>query len=169
MDHWEKIVKIMATIGGAIAGFFGEWNEMLTCLAIAMVMDYLGGLIVAWSGKSPKSETGGISSEVGFRGLAKKGFIILVVIAATILDKLVGQGSVFQMAVVFYYIANELMSILENAAIMGVPLPKSLLNGLDVIKKSADEKIPDTIKAMTSGKPNEIKEQTERTEPPDPD
>ena len=136
---WDKVIKFIAAVGGAIAGLLGEWNIMLTLLAVAMAVDYLAGVIVACCGKSPKSETGGISSAVGFQGLAKKAFIILIVLLATMLDRALNTGSmVFQMATVFYYLANEGISILENAALMGVSFPPAIKNALEAMKKKGE-------------------------------
>jgi toxin secretion/phage lysis holin len=137
---WDKIIKGAAAVGGVIAGLLGEWNMMLTLLAIAMVVDYVSGLIVAWAGKSPKSNGGGVSSAVGFQGLLKKAFIILIVLLATLLDRALGTGtSAFQMAAVFYYIANEGLSIVENAALMGVPLPPRVKEALEALKTKGSE------------------------------
>ena len=121
---WDKIIKWLAGIAGAIAGLFGEWNTMLTILVILMAADYVSGWIVAMAGKSPKTDTGGLSSKVGFIGIAKKGFIMLLVLLATMLDQAIGNGTaLFQSSLVLYYIANEGLSILENAALMGVRFP----------------------------------------------
>ena len=83
---WDKVVKMLCAAAGAIAGIFGGWNTLLTLLACAMAMDYVSGLMVAMLGKSPKTDGGGIDSKVGFIGLAKKGFIIMIVLLATLLD-----------------------------------------------------------------------------------
>lgn len=141
---WEKVFKVLATIAGAIAGLFGEWDVMLTILVVVMAMDYATGLIVAACGKSPKTEKGGLSSKVGFVGLAKKGIIMLVVLLATLLDRALGNTAmVFQTATTFYYIANEGLSILENAVILDVPFPKKIKQALETMKENADEKPPD--------------------------
>ena len=141
MTIWDKIVKGLATLGGVILGFFGGWNAMLTILACVMVVDYGTGLIVAGFGKSPKTANGGISSNIGFLGLAKKGFIILIVFLATLLDKAINNTTfVFQMATTAYYIANEGISILENAGLMGVPIPPIIKNALEAMKKKGEEK-----------------------------
>lgn len=140
---WDKVVKLLAGIAGATAGLLGEWNVMLTLLAVMMVIDYLSGVIVAWRGKSPKTENGGVSSKAGFDGLAKKAFIVLIVLLATVLDKAIGNGSmVFQMAAVFYYIANEGLSILENAALLGVPFPAGMKSALEALKQKGDDAKP---------------------------
>lgn len=132
---WNKITKGVFAVGGAIAGIFGGWNTMLTLLAMAMVLDYVSGLMVAWSGKSPKSETGGVSSRVGFIGLVKKAFILLVVLLATLIDRVIGNETmIFQTAAAFYYFANEGISILENAALLGVPFPAKIKGALEELR-----------------------------------
>lgn len=132
---WNKITKGVFAVGGAIAGIFGGWNTMLTLLAMVMVLDYVSGLMVAWSGKSPKSETGGVSSRVGFIGLVKKAFILLVVLLATLIDRVIGNETmIFQTAAAFYYFANEGISILENAALLGVPFPAKIKGALEELR-----------------------------------
>lgn len=96
--------------------------------------------MVALSGRSPKTEGGGLSSKVGFIGLAKKGFIMLIVLLATMLDKAIGsEACVFQTSMVFYYIANEGLSILENADLMGVPFPTLLRQRLETMREDKDK------------------------------
>jgi len=137
---WDKVVKVLAAAAGAIAGLFGEWNTMLTILVAMMTVDYVSGWIVALCGKSPKTEGGGLSSKVGFVGLAKKGFIMLLVLVATMLDRAIGGGSsVFQSSLVLYYIANEGLSVLENAALLGVVFPKKLQSALEAMKDKEDD------------------------------
>ena len=75
--NWERMTKGLAAVCGAVAGLLGEWTLMLTVLAALMGLDYLTGLIVAWRGRSPKTEGGGVSSRVGFDGLIRKAFIML--------------------------------------------------------------------------------------------
>ncbi len=137
---WDKLTKAGAAVVGALAGLLGEWNVMLTALAVLMVLDYLSGLLCAWRGVSPKTVTGGVSSKVSFDGLAKKAFIMLIVLLATILDHVIDMGSaVFQTAATMYYIANEGISILENAALLGVPFPERMKKTLEAVKQKADE------------------------------
>ena len=137
---WDKIVKVLAAVAGAVAGLFGEWNTMLTILVVMMTVDYISGWIVAWCGKSPKTEGGGLSSKVGFVGLARKGFIMLLVLVATLLDRAIGDGSVFQSSLVLYYIANEGLSVLENAALLGVPFPEKMRRALETLREKEDER-----------------------------
>ena len=112
---------------------------LLTILAAFMVLDYLTGLIVAWRGKSPKTETGGVSSRAGFDGLIRKFMIMIVVLVATLLDAAIGNTArVFQTAATMYYIANEGISILENTALMGVRYPAFLSNALETLREKGD-------------------------------
>ena len=137
---WDKIAKVIAGAAGAVAGLLGEWNVMLTILGIFMLLDYVTGLIVAWRGRSPKSEGGGVSSRVGFDGLIKKFFIMVVVLVATLLDRVIGtSAAVFQTAATMYYIANEGISILENTALMGVVYPKFVMRALETMRETNDE------------------------------
>lgn len=137
---WDKILKWLMGAAGAVAGLLGEWNVALTILAIMMVLDYGTGLIVAWRGKSPKSETGGVSSKAGFDGLIRKAFIMVVVLMATLLDTAIGNSTrVFQTAATMYYIANEGISILENTALMGVRYPAFIRNALEALEKQSDQ------------------------------
>lgn len=141
---WDKIIKATAAVAGAIAGLLGEWNILLTILVIAMVTDYVTGLIVAACGRSPKTEGGKLSSTAGFIGLAKKAVIMAVVLLATLLDKAIGAESmVFQTAATCYYIANEGLSILENAALLDVPIPARLRAALEALRDRNDSESKD--------------------------
>ena len=134
---WDKIIKWAALGLGAIAGLYGEWTTALQILCILMVVDYITGVLVAISGKSQKTDGGGLSSKIGFIGIAKKGFIMLIVLVATQLDRAIGNTAmVFQSATVFYYIANEGLSILENAEAIGVPFPDFIRERLESIRES---------------------------------
>ena len=136
---WDDIAKTMAGIAGAIAGLLGEWNVLLTILAVMMVLDYATGVIVAWRGKSPKTKTGGVSSSVSFDGLIKKAFIMVVVLIATLLDTAIGNTTrVFQTAATLYYIANEGISVLENTALMGVVYPRFIMKALETMREKND-------------------------------
>lgn len=142
---WDRMLKLIAGVAGAIAGLFGEWTTTMTILVILMATDYISGWIVAWCGKSPKTESGGLSSKVGFIGIAKKAFIMIMVLLATLLDKAIGTGQmVFQSSLVLYYIANEGLSILENAALMGVPFPEKMKKALETLQEKEKEP-PDDV------------------------
>ena len=137
---WDRAVKALAAAAGAVAGLFGAWNTMLTILVVAMTTDYISGWIVAWCGKSPKTENGGLSSKIGFIGIAKKAFMMILVLLATLLDRAIGgDAAVFQSSLVLYYIANEGLSILENAALIGVRFPAKLKKALETMREQEDD------------------------------
>lgn len=141
---WDKFVKAVAIVSGAIAGLYGGWSATLTILVMMMVVDFITGLILGWQCKSDKTETGGLSSQASFVGIMRKGVIMLIVLVATLLDKAIGNSAkLFQQATVFYYIANEGLSILENADQIGVKTPKFIHDRLEIMRKEHDDKPPD--------------------------
>lgn len=126
MDQiWKGIIKTAAACGGAIAGTLGGWDATLRVLVVMMAADYLSGLVVAAMGKSTKTEYGGLSSKVGFVGLAKKGLMLLVVLCGTMLDDAMGMA-ICRDAACWFYIANEGLSLLENMSLAGVPFPEKI-------------------------------------------
>ena len=142
---WDKIIKALAAVAGAVLGLFGEWSNLHTILTVLMLTDYVTGCVVAALGRSPKTESGGLSSKVGFVGLAKKGFIMAIVLLATMLDRALGNTSLmFQSAALCYYIANEGLSILENAGLLGVPYPAKLRKALESLREKDKEDEDDT-------------------------
>lgn len=133
---WDKVVKAAALVGGAIAGIFGGMSAVMYVLLVMMAIDYVSGLLVAFMGKSIKTDGGGVDSKVGFKGLARKGLILLVVLVASQLDIALGQGSkVFTDAACWFYIANEGISFMENLALAGVPFPQKLKMVLEQAKE----------------------------------
>lgn len=122
---WKGLVRFFAAIGGAIAGAMGGWDSTLKVLVVMMAVDYLSGLVVAAMGKSEKTEYGGLSSKVGFIGLAKKGLMLSVVLMATMLDEAMGTA-MCRDAACWFYIANEGISVLENLNLVGVPFPEKI-------------------------------------------
>ena len=124
---WDKVLKGIALVGGAIAGIFGGMTTVMYVLLVMMAIDYVSGLLVAFMGKSIKTEGGGLDSKVGFRGLARKGLMLLVVLVASQLDLAIGAGNkIFTDAACWFYIANEGISFMENLALAGVPFPEKL-------------------------------------------
>lgn len=129
------ICATLGAIGGAIAAAFGGWTHSLTTLLIVMAADYVTGLIVAGVfKKSPKTETGGLESKAGWKGLFRKGGTLLVVLVAVRLDIELGTTYIRD-AVVIAFIINEIVSLVENAGLMGVPIPDPIKNGIDLLKK----------------------------------
>lgn len=129
------LISIIGVIGSAIASAFGGWTTGLTTLVIFMAIDYITGLIVAGVfHKSTKTETGTLESRAGFKGLCRKGAMLLVVLVAYRLDLAVGTAYIKD-AVIIAFIANEAISIIENAGLMGVPMNDTLKNAIDVLQK----------------------------------
>lgn len=135
----ETICTIAGVVGSAIAGLFGGWDVSMVTLLLFMGIDYITGLAVAASGKSPKSGTGRLSSKIGWRGLAKKCVSLLLVLVAVRLDITLGT-SYIRDAVCIAFTVNELISITENAGLLGVPLPGILTKAIELLQtKGKDE------------------------------
>ena len=128
-------------VGGFIAMALGGRSDALITLMIFMSVDYVTGLIVAGIfKKSKKSENGALESRAGFKGLCRKGVALLIVLVAVRLD-IVMQTSYIKDAVIIAFIANEGISIIENAGLMGIPVPGIIARAIDVLKKNSDEKM----------------------------
>ena len=122
----RELCTYVGVIGGAIAGLFGGWDTALQTLVIFMAVDYITGLIVAGVfHTSPKTKTGTLESRAGWKGLCRKGVSLLVVLVACRLDAIIGS-SFIRDATVIAFVCNETISIIENAGLMGVPVPKVL-------------------------------------------
>ncbi len=135
----NTVVLIVGAIGGIISSAFGGWNAALTTLLIAMCIDYISGLVVAAVfHKSEKSANGALDSRACWKGLIKKGMILLIVLIAFRLDLTIGTSYVRD-AVCIAFIANEIISITENAALMGVPIPKTIVKAIDILKQKGEK------------------------------
>ena len=136
MKH--AIFAAIGAVGSFIAGALGGWDTAIITLCSFMAIDYVTGFIVAGVfHKSKKSDSGGLKSHEGWKGLCKKGMILLLVVVANLLDKQIGASYVRD-AVCIFFIANEGVSILENAALMGLPIPKWLSQALDVLQEKVN-------------------------------
>lgn len=127
-------IRLDAALIGAIAGFlFGELDGLLLALISFIILDYLTGVLVGITEKQ-------LSSSIGFAGIARKGVILMIVAVGHIVDVHVlgGEGTIFRSAVICFYLANEGMSILENAGRLGMPLPKRLKEVLRQLEKSSE-------------------------------
>lgn len=134
-----SIIGIVGLIGSVAAHFLGGWNMALHTLIIFMGIDYLTGLLVAGVfHKSEKSDTGALESRAGWKGLCRKGMTLLIVLVATQLDKVAGTD-VIRNAVIIAYVVNETISIIENAGLMGLPIPSIIRKALDLLSKQAEE------------------------------
>lgn len=135
------VLAAVGTLGGAVTALFGGWTSAMTTLIIFIAIDYLTGLIVAGVFKrSGKSESGALESRAGFKGLCRKGMILLILLVACRLDLTLGTAYIKD-AVCVAFIANETLSIIENAGLMGVPIPAVITKAIDVLKEdNNDEK-----------------------------
>lgn len=138
-----KLFVILAALGafgsGIVAVLWGGWSQPMTVLCILMGLDYISGVVVALVfHASPKTQSGGASSLIGMKGLLRKLFLILIVAAAYQIDRIIGTNYLRD-AVAIAFIANEALSLVENAGLMGIPIPKALLKGIDVLKGKAEE------------------------------
>ena len=131
------VCPIIGAVGGAIAATFSGWDAALTTLVICMVVDYVSGLVVAGVfHKSKKTESGALESRAGWKGLCKKAMSLLMVLIAHRLDLAIGVEYIRD-AVIIGFISNEVISIVENAGLMGLPLPKVIHKAIDVLTKKA--------------------------------
>ena len=132
------ILSGVACVGAAIASLFGGWNGAMTTLVILMLVDYVTGIIVAGVfHASPKSSGGALSSAVGFKGICRKFVILLIVVVACRVDLLL-DTNIIRDATCIGFCANELVSITENAGLMGIPLPRKLVDAIEVLRGEDD-------------------------------
>ncbi len=129
----EQVRNIITIIGGILGGVLGGFDGFLYALVVLMVVDYLSGVLVAVNKKA-------LSSDIGRKGITKKVYILLMVIVGNIVDTYVfKQGYAVRTAIIFFYIANECISVTENAANLGLPVPKKLIEVLAQLKSEEVE------------------------------
>lgn len=134
----DGICTAIGVVGSTIASFFGGFDAALITLLIFMGVDYATGLIVAGVfHKSEKTENGALESRAGWKGLCRKGVSLLVVLVACRLDMIMGSNFIRD-ATVIAFIANETISIIENAGLMGVPIPSVITKAIEVLKKKPE-------------------------------
>ena len=135
-----KIFTALALAGSALAELFGGWDMALETLLILMAADWItGGLLLpAVFGKSPKSPNGALESRAGWKGLCRKGMTLFYILIAARMDRLLDMDYI-RNAVCIGFIANELLSIVENAGLMGVPLPTMIRKVIDILKENAEK------------------------------
>ena len=132
------ICTVVGMVGGFIASLFGGWSTGLVTLLIFMSIDYLSGLIVAGVfHRSNKSDTGALESRAGWKGLCRKCMSLLFILIAHRLDLELNINYIRD-AVILGFMTNELISIVENAGLMGIPLPSVITKAIDVLTKKAE-------------------------------
>ena len=130
---------VIGLIGSFVASLFGGWSLAIETLLLFMAIDYITGLIVAGLfNNSPKTDTGGLKSSIGFKGLCRKGMILLYVLIAYRIDLVLGVNYIKD-CICIAFICNELISILENLKDIGVPMPAFLMPIVKNIAKKTEE------------------------------
>lgn len=128
MNILNGIKGFVVVLGTSLTWFFGTWDTALAVLICFMALDYATGVLRAWVNKK-------VSSDVGLKGIARKGVIFVVLIVAVLLDRLLNTGTwVFRTLICYFYIANEGISLLENCAGLGLPIPEKLKDALIQLK-----------------------------------
>ena len=131
-EFWNTIQLAFAAVGGWLGYFLGGCDGLLYALLTFVVIDYITGVMYAIADKN-------LSSEVGFKGICRKVLIFLLVGIANVLDiEVIGTGSVLRTAVIFFYISNEGVSLLENAAHLGLPVPEKIKTVLEQLHDRAE-------------------------------
>lgn len=134
----DLICTTVGVLGSAIASIFGGWTTAMTTLLIFMAIDYISGLAVAGIfKKSTKTDNGALESKAGWKGLCKKCMTLLFVLIAYRLDLAIGT-SYIKDAVCIGFVANELISIVENAGLMGIPIPSVIKKGIEILTNKAE-------------------------------
>lgn len=130
---WNTVQMVFVAVGGWLGWFLGGCDGLLYALVAFVAVDYVTGVLCAVADRK-------LSSEVGFRGIAKKALIFLLVGMANVLDvQVIGSGCVLRTAVVFFYISNEGVSLVENAAHLGLPVPEKLKDVLGQLHGRAED------------------------------
>lgn len=134
----ENICTAAGVIGGFFAALLGGWDSAMITLIIFMAIDFTTGLIVASMGRSKHSKTGRLSSKAGWLELAKKFCILLMVVVAVRMDILIGTTYIRD-ATCIGFCVNELLSIVENTSLMGIPYPEPIRKGIEVLQNKVKE------------------------------
>lgn len=154
LNHLTSIKNLFCFLTGVIGGFLtyllGGWTEGMKTLVILMVIDYISGVIVAAVFKnSSKTTGGGLNSNVGFKGLVKKFFELMIVAAMVRIDIMLGITYLRDLCIIGF-VLNELISITENAGLMGIPLPPVVTKAIELLNEKVggkDEDFTDRIKS----------------------
>lgn len=134
----QFICTMIGAVGSGIAALFGGWDAGLVSLLIFMGLDYVSGLVVAGVfHKSNKTATGSLESKAGWKGLCRKCMTLVFVLVAYRLD-LVIETNYIRDAVIIAFMANELISLVENAGLMGIPLPAVITKAIDILQKKSE-------------------------------
>lgn len=150
MSMKENICTAIGVVGGFFAALVGGWDSALITLVVFMGVDFVTGFVSATIGKSKHSETGKLSSKAGWVGLAKKFCVVLMVVVAVRVDILLGTTYIRD-ATAIGFCVNELLSIIENTSLMGIPYPPAIKKAIDVLQKKAgraDDEVQEMLEAI---------------------
>lgn len=140
MNYKNITIGFVAFTTGAISSYLGEYTITMSVLFTLMISDYFLGTLGALLGKSKKTELGGLSSQAGFHGLMKKIVILVLVAVGFQLDRTLNTNMIREMVIVGYS-ANELVSIVEHAGVLGVPIPPVIEKAIEILNTKAGEDI----------------------------
>lgn len=129
----EFICAAVAGLGTFLTFIFGDWDVALQCLVIAIAIDYISGIIKAFINKD-------LSSKIGLKGLLKKVGVLLIVALATLIDRITGESGAVRTLVIYYFVANEGLSVVENLGEAGLPIPDVIKKALKSLKSQSKEK-----------------------------
>lgn len=127
----ETICVLISGITTGLIYLFGGFDVALQCLLVAIVLDYCSGIIKAFHTKT-------LSSQIGFRGILKKVGYLLIVMLAVLIDRVTGNSGAIRTLVIYYFVANEGLSIIENLSVTNIPIPKVIKKALKTLKKEAE-------------------------------
>lgn len=132
-EFWNTIQVLFAAVGGWLGYFLGGCDGLLYALLVFVVLDYCTGVMCAIEDKN-------LSSEIGFKGICRKVLIFALVGVGHLIDtRIVGSGSIMRTATIFFYLSNEGLSLVENAAHLGLPIPEKLKDVLEQLHRRAEE------------------------------
>ena len=131
MEHWFN--AIVSAIATTFVFLIGGFDVAMSCLLIAIALDYVSGILKAFINKN-------LSSEIGLKGILKKVGILVIVMLGVLIDRVAGETGAIRTLVIYYFVANEGLSIIENLGEAGLPIPKKLKDALKALKKETDKK-----------------------------
>lgn len=131
MEHWFN--AIVSAIATTFVFLIGGFDIAISCLLIAIALDYVSGILKAFINKN-------LSSEIGLKGILKKVGILVIVMLGVLIDHVAGETGAIRTLVIYYFVANEGLSVIENLGEAGLPIPKKLKEALKALKKETDKK-----------------------------
>ena len=130
----DKFFKSTITLLGGVVGYLWGWSPLLPILLVFVVLDYVSGMLAS-------ATEGKLSSKIGFKSIPKKIMIFFLVAVGHLIDGMLGDNHMFRDAIIFFFLSNELLSIIENSGRMGLPIPSILTKAVEILKgKESDSK-----------------------------